>query len=114
MKTATVYCSACDQDVRVLLTDQPLHDAQAPIHDAEVVCLEIGAHCTGNLCPVGATSPAVMAARLVRNGIETKMLPIVRARCESCERETAFAVVDSRYATCTECGSTVARDSLSS
>ena len=41
MREITMYCSARDQDVRVVLTDEPVHDAQAPVLDAELICLEI-------------------------------------------------------------------------
>ena len=54
MREITMYCAARDQDVRVVLTDEPVHDAQAPMMDAEFIRLEIGDHCTGHLCPVCA------------------------------------------------------------
>lgn len=107
MKTRIAYCSACDQDVRIVLTDEPTHDGQATIHDAEVICLEIGEHCTGNLCPVAAEAPAVMAVRLVRNGLQQVMHPVLRAQCSGCGRETNYVVVG-RMATCDECGTAVA------
>ena len=44
MKTIDAYCSACDQSVRLVLTDEPVQDDASPIHDREVVCLEIGEH----------------------------------------------------------------------
>jgi hypothetical protein len=66
MKTLTAFCSACDRDVRLVITDEPSQDGHANLVDSEVVCLEIGASCTGSLCPIGAVSPAVMAARLAR------------------------------------------------
>jgi hypothetical protein len=67
MKALNAYCSACDQYVRLILTDEPAQLGRSPIHDGEVVCLEIGRHCTGALCPMGAVSSSDMAARLVRN-----------------------------------------------
>lgn len=47
MDVTTAYCSACDQDVRVVRapgSDDP--------HD--LVCLEYGERCTGELCPLFA------------------------------------------------------------
>ncbi|HMA20525.1 MAG TPA: hypothetical protein VKO87_06955, partial [Gemmatimonadaceae bacterium] len=88
MKTINAYCSACDQDVRLVLTDEPLQDDPSPIHDREVVCLEIGEHCNGALCPVGAVPPVVMAARLVRNGLQTQIQPIIKGACPGCYRTT--------------------------
>jgi len=106
MKVQNAYCSACDRDVKIVVTDEPSQDGQATLHDSEIVCLEIGAQCTGGLCPVGATSPAVMAARLVRNGLHTQMHPRVKAFCHSCDAESEMVTLDTKYATCTVCGST--------
>ena len=57
MKSQQLFCGACDRPVRVLITDTPTTEGQATADDAEVVCLEIGAQCTGNLCPLGAAEP---------------------------------------------------------
>jgi hypothetical protein len=71
MKMQLAYCSACDREVRIAFTDMPTFEGQANLPDPEVICLEIGHACTGSLCPVAAQPPAVMAARLVRNGFGT-------------------------------------------
>ena len=110
MKTIDAYCAACDQSVRLVLTDEPGQDGPSPIHDREVVCLEIGEHCSGALCPVGAVPPIVMAARLVRNGLQTKMQPIVKAHCAACDNSTDFVVVGREYWICSECGTTSKRE----
>ena len=112
MKTQIAFCSACDRDVRVLVPDEPVHDAQAPVADAEIVCLEIGERCTGSLCPVGAVSSTVMMVRSVRNGVRPVLQPIVKAECERCGRVTDYVIVSPAYATCAECGDTVGRDDL--
>jgi hypothetical protein len=112
MKTQIAYCSACDCDVRILVTDAPLHDAQAPVADADVVCLEIGEQCTGKLCPVGAVSPAAMMVRKVRSGVRSVLPPIVKAACEACGCVTDNYIVSPEYATCGECGGTVSREQL--
>jgi len=104
MKTQTAYCSACDKDVSIVITDQPSSDGQASLNDSEIVCLEIGSQCTGGLCPVGATSSVVMAARLVRNGLQTQMHLVVKRHCDSCGMDADFVTVDNKYATCTVCG----------
>ena len=110
MKTQTAFCSACDRDVRVVITEDPIHDGQANVHDAEIVCLEIGERCTGNMCPVGATSPTVMAARLVRNGLQTLMHPLVSLTCTRCDHVTTHVVIERKFATCAECGATTKRE----
>ncbi len=112
MRTQTAFCSACDRDVQILLPDEPVWDGQANVADPEIVCLEIGAKCTGHLCPVGAQPPAVMKARLVRSGMELRLQPYVRGYCEGCSGESDFVVIDPQYATCPACGHTVSRDTL--
>ena len=106
METQLAYCSACDQNVRIVVTDPPTHDGQANLHDVEVVCLEIGSQCTGALCPIGATSPTAMMARLVKSGLGVTIQPIITAQCGGCDRRTDHVVVDPKYATCGECGTT--------
>ena len=107
MEHRTAYCSACDKDVHVVVTDEPSQDGHANLWDAEIVCLELGHRCTGTLCPVGATSPVVMAARLVRNGLQSKLHPIVNMDCPTCDASTSFVVLSAEAATCSECGTTV-------
>lgn len=112
MKTVNAYCSACDQQVRLVLTDEPVQDDPSPIHDREVVCLEIGEHCSGALCPVGAVPPMVMAARLVKNGLQTSMQPIVKGQCPACDSEADMVVVSREYCVCSLCGTTSSRDAV--
>lgn len=112
MHTIKAYCGARDQDVRLMLTDEPGSEGHATIHDAEVICLEIGAQCTGSMCPIGATSPAVMASRLVRNGLAGAEHPRVHASCDGCDRVTDYVAIDRSYATCPDCGTTVERLTL--
>jgi len=112
MRATTAFCSACDRDVRVILPEVPPHDAQAPVSDAEIVCLEVGERCTGALCPVGAVSPTVMRVRHVRSGVASILQPVVKAECEACSTVTDFYIVAPEYATCVECGRTVPLDQL--
>ena len=112
MKNQTAYCSACDKDVHIVITDEPSHDGHANLHDAEVVCLEIGETCTGALCPIGATPPSVMAARLVRNGLQTIVQPVVKAHCAHCDRVTAHLVIEKHAVRCEECEGVTPRGEL--
>ena len=106
-RTQTAYCSACDRDVQILVTDEADHDTQANIPDPEVVCLEIGERCTGSLCPVGAVSHSAMLARRVKVGVRTVLQPLITVDCQVCGRITNYFIIDREYATCGECGSTV-------
>ena len=112
MKNQTAYCSACDKDVHVVITDEPSQDGHANVHEAEVVCLEIGETCTGALCPIGAAPPSVMAARLVRNGLQTIVQPMVKAHCANCERVTSHFVIEKHTARCAECEGVTPRSEL--
>ena len=112
MEPQTAYCSACDKDVRIVVTDDPSHDGHANLHDSEVVCLEIGDACTGSLCQIGAASPTVMAARLVRNGLQTIMQPVFQAPCANCARTTTHVIVERAHAICQDCGKTTLRSEL--
>jgi len=112
MNTQIAYCSACDRDVRIVVTDEPSQDGHANVHESEIVCLEIGHDCTGALCPIGATAPVVMAARLVRNGLQTIFQPMFSAHCPGCERTTLHVMIEPTHATCTECGTTSLREAL--
>jgi hypothetical protein len=109
METHKVFCSACDREVTVTITDAPSQDGHANLYDSEVVCLEIGERCTGILCPVGATAPAVMAARLVHTGLQTPTQLVVPFDCARCFRVTNHVLIDRRFATCGECGATSER-----
>lgn len=54
MKTRMAYCSACDRNVRVVLRSgqEPIVVDEADAH--ELVCLEYGETCTGDMCPLFA------------------------------------------------------------
>ena len=58
MKRQTIYCSACDRQVTVELAD----DNATSLEGA--VCFDIGAACTGTLCPICAVAPAQLRDRL--------------------------------------------------
>jgi len=106
MKSQTMFCSACDRDVRVILTNEPSSDAQAPVPDAEFICLEIGDTCTGALCPVFSLPATVMKAKLARGGFDTSNLRHVQLHCDGCDRFADLVVLSREYCLCTECGAT--------
>jgi hypothetical protein len=106
MQRQIAYCSVCDRDVQLVVTDELSHDGQANLHDAEIVCLEVGDRCAGCHCPISDTQPAVMAARLVRNGLQTTMNPVVTLDCARCGEKTQHVLIERSWATCNECGAT--------
>ena len=106
MREITMYCSARDQNVRVVVTDEPVHDTQASVLDSELICLEVGDHCTGNLCPVCAIPLEAVDARLAKSGLRPEVRRKVAGYCEACDRDTELLVSSGGYVTCTECGTT--------
>lgn len=109
MEMHKMYCSGCDRDVRVLTTDVVDHETQASVHDPELICLEIGEWCSGNLCPLGAAEPNAMIARLVRSGLPLDSLHLVRGYCEACGCENDLALYGTDFAACTVCGTSRSR-----
>jgi hypothetical protein len=59
MKKHLIYCSACDREVEVMLVQQ---ESAGTIID--VICTEIGKHCTGAMCPVCAKPPETIREQL--------------------------------------------------
>ena len=106
MREMTMFCSARDQDVRIIVTDEAVHDGQAPVLDPEMICLEIGEQCTGNLCPVCAIPVYAMDARLAKSGLRPDIHRKIRGFCESCDRETELVVSFGGFVSCTECSAT--------
>lgn len=106
MRELMMYCAARDSNVHVVLTDEPITDGQATVTDTELICLEIGEHCTGALCPVCAVSRDAMDARLAKSGLRPEIRRKVLALCESCDAEKELVVSSGGYVSCTECGST--------
>ncbi len=103
MKSAQLFCSACDRQVRVMISEALAHDGQAILHDEEVVCLELGGHCNGNMCPIGAVAPREMVARIARNGLPTDGLRTVTALCPACGVDAEMVLYGSGKAACTLC-----------
>ena len=107
MQEIAVRCPKRGRDVRLVLTDDAVHDSQAPVTDEELVCLDAGAGCGDGTCPVCGHPTEVMDVRLVRSG-----LPLspghrrVKGSCEACDRETEQVIAAGGYITCTECGAT--------
>jgi hypothetical protein len=104
MKSHQLYCSACDKQVKVMISEAPLGEHQATVHDDELICLEIGDHCTGSLCPLGAAEPQAMVSRLIHSGESTDGLRTVKATCPSCGIEAEFVLYGKGKASCTVCG----------
>ncbi len=104
MKSHQMYCGACDREVRVMITPDPSAQGQAPLRDSEIVCLEIGSQCTGNMCPLGAAEPSAMVGRIIRNGVPLNTLSTVLATCPACGNDAEMVLYGEGRAACSICG----------
>jgi hypothetical protein len=91
------------------MSDAGHDDAQANVHDPELVCLAIGDWCTGNLCPLGAAEPSAMVSRLIRSGVALDYLSTVRGFCAACCLMSDLALYGKDMAACTVCGTSQSR-----
>jgi len=101
------YCSHCQKDVQFVVTPSPGHHAHANLPDgSQVVCLDFGTACDGNLCPLSGLPAIVMGIRLARSE-EERVEPwsVVHAVCEECSFPTEFKVLNAETGLCTVCGS---------
>ena len=57
--TKTIYCSACDRDVRIEINQSGSLEG--------ATCADIGASCTGTMCPICAVAPDVLRKRVEAN-----------------------------------------------
>jgi hypothetical protein len=107
MQEIAMRCAKRGREVRLVLTNDAVHDSQAPVMDEELVCLDVGEACGEGACPVCGHPVAVMDAMLVRSGLP---LPPghrrVKGTCEACGRETEQVLSAGGFLTCTECGAT--------
>ncbi len=62
MSVRTVYCSACDRNVALMV--EP--DGQVRRMTTDCVCLDYGEKCTGEMCPILAIPPEEVRANLAR------------------------------------------------
>jgi hypothetical protein len=56
------YCSGCDRQVRVIVNPKVLKEGRKPT-EQDLICLEHGESCTGNLCPLFNVPSAEMKER---------------------------------------------------
>lgn len=106
MRTKLAYCSARDQDVRIAWTNIPTQSGHANIPDSpEVVCLDYGEYCTGELCPMFGRLRILMAVRLARSGLREDW-ETIEAPCEGCREIRELQVLDDSHAYCPVCGTT--------
>ena len=105
-ETRKTYCTHCQKEVLVAISPRAPRGGQAnlPDHD-EVVCLDFGDKCDGDVCPLSRFRPVVMGVRLARSGLREEWTT-VRAQCEGCGQVSDLEVLDQEHAFCELCGTT--------
>jgi RNase P subunit RPR2 len=108
IETKRTFCEHCQKEVMVAIEPAPPRDGQAVLRDhEEVVCLNFGGACDGDICPLSHYKPVVMGVRLARSGLRPpEEWETVRAQCEGCGQISDLEVVDLEHAYCTLCGTT--------
>lgn len=104
MSTQLAYCSACDQEVHIVVTPAPVHGGQAVLPESEVVCLDFGNKCTGSLCPMFGLPRILMGIRLARSGLRPTAFHTISAPCQDCGSIVDLQLIDNRVALCPSCG----------
>lgn len=106
METQTAYCSACDQQVRIVVTPHPVHGGQAMVADGpDVVCLDFGHKCTGSMCPMFGLPRILMGVKLAQSGLKPEEeWESFEAPCQGCGQLEELKIIDALYALCPACG----------
>jgi hypothetical protein len=100
------YCIHCEREVQVAVSPGTPRNGQANLQESdEVVCLDFGDKCDGDVCPLSLCRPVVMGVRLARSGLREEWTT-VRAQCEGCGQVTDLKVLDREHAFCVLCGTT--------
>jgi len=106
VETQKTYCTHCQKEVDVVVSPGSHRDGQASLPDSdEVVCLDFGDECDGEVCPLSRFRPVVMGVRLARSGLREEWTT-VRAQCEGCGQVADLKVLDREHAFCVICGTT--------
>ncbi len=100
------YCTHCQKEVDVTLSQAAPRSGQANLQESdEVVCLDFGDRCDGEVCPLSNFRPVVMGVRLARSGLREDWTT-VRAQCEGCGQVSDLNILDKEHAFCPLCGTT--------
>ncbi|MFC1659939.1 hypothetical protein ACFL3S_00555 [Gemmatimonadota bacterium] len=105
-ESRTTFCTHCQKEVDVVLRPPASRDGHAVLPDNEqLVCLDFGGECDGEVCPISRLRPVVMGIRLARSGLRDSWKTVL-AQCEGCGQVSELEFVDLDHAFCTLCGTT--------
>lgn len=100
------YCTHCRKEVEVTVSPGTPRNGHANLQETdEMVCLDFGDECDGEVCPLSQYRPVVMGVRLARSGLREEWTTI-RAQCEGCGMVSDLKVLDRDHAFCVLCGTT--------
>lgn len=103
MQVQHMYCGACAQQVRVVITPDSAWSGQAPVANSpEVVCLDFGTSCGGPTCPLTGLPTVLMGVALEESGFADEAQAF-RGPCRGCEQVVDFEILDAKYAVCPIC-----------
>ena len=106
VETRKVHCDHRGKEVAVAITPASSRDGHAMLQDhEEVVCLDFGEKCDGEICPLSRFRPVVMGVRLARSDLREEWTT-VRAQCEGCGQVSDLKVLDKEHAFCVLCRTT--------
>lgn len=108
MDTKKTYCSHCQKLVEVGLSPAPAHRRVTDLPpEQELVCLDFGTGCSGNLCPLSGLPSLVMGVRMQRapDAPDPEKHRVLTA-CHECGVEMEMPVLDESHARCPSCGVT--------
>jgi hypothetical protein len=105
-ETRQTYCTHCKKEVHVTVSRTAPRGGHAnlPDHD-EIVCLDFGDECDGEVCPLSRYRPVVMGVRLAKSGLREEWTTVT-AQCEGCGQISEMKVLDREHAFCPLCGTT--------
>ena len=105
-ETQKTYCTHCQREVEVAVSRGAPRSGQANLRESDdLVCLDFGEDCDGDLCPLSRCRPVVMGVKLARSGLRERWTT-VRAQCEGCGQVSDLEVLDREHAFCPLCGTT--------
>jgi len=105
-ETRKTFCTHCQKEVLVAISPSAPRSGHANLQESdEVVCLDFGDKCDGEICPLSQYRPVVMGVRLARSGLREEWTT-VRAQCEGCGQVSELRILDGEHAFCVLCGST--------
>lgn len=103
----TTYCPQCQKQVHFVLTRASYGGHANLPDDSQLVCVDFGEGCAGEVCPISGLPAIVMGVRLARSEEQkAEPWPTAHAVCEGCGNAVELEVLDDRHGFCPVCKTT--------